>query len=150
MNQLEQFREQCAVELEKLDCAHGCGVGSEIAQKIRALPLPEVKQEPITWLRKDTLEKLMDRQDGTVGFSAVLFKKETEIHSVGLYLDTLDAEVLRKENEELKKELASYQRMFLDACGDLGLISEELGLDPNEGGAEPILDAIAALKGGAA
>ena len=39
-----------------------------------------------------------------------------------------------------------YERMFLAACSALGAISKALGLDPNDGGAEPILSAIAALK----
>jgi hypothetical protein len=43
-------------------------------------------------------------------------------------------------------ELNSYKRMLEAACVDLGLINEALGLDPNDGGAEPILDAIAELK----
>ncbi|HDR9290073.1 TPA: hypothetical protein QDB46_005259 [Burkholderia multivorans] len=37
-------------------------------------------------------------------------------------------------------------RMFHAACHDLGLINEALGLDPDDGGAEPILDAIAELR----
>jgi len=37
---------------------------------------------------------------------------------------------------------AQYRRMFQAACSDLGLINEKLGLDPNDGGAEPILAAI--------
>ncbi|KVT68878.1 hypothetical protein [Burkholderia ubonensis] len=44
-------------------------------------------------------------------------------------------------------ELASMTRMFHAACHDLGLINEALGLDPDDGGAAPILDAIAELKG---
>ncbi|WP_186043106.1 helix-turn-helix domain-containing protein [Burkholderia gladioli] len=43
-------------------------------------------------------------------------------------------------------ELASMTRMFHAACTDLGLINEALGLDPDDGGAEPILDAIQKLK----
>ncbi|PUA19623.1 hypothetical protein [Glaciimonas sp. PCH181] len=44
------------------------------------------------------------------------------------------------------KELASMTRMFHAACESLGVISDELGCDPIEGGAEPILDAIKELK----
>ncbi|WP_198341564.1 hypothetical protein [Burkholderia ubonensis] len=44
-------------------------------------------------------------------------------------------------------ELARMTRMFHAACHDLGLINEALGLDPDDGGAAPILDAIAELKG---
>lgn len=43
-------------------------------------------------------------------------------------------------------ELARYQRMFHAACEALGSINEALGLDPDDGGAEPILDAITDLK----
>lgn len=42
--------------------------------------------------------------------------------------------------------LAQYRRMFLAACEDLGLINEVLGLDPEQGGAAPILYAIKALQ----
>ena len=44
-------------------------------------------------------------------------------------------------------ELAQYKRMFETACAELGAINEALGLDPNDGGAEPILFAIEELKG---
>lgn len=43
-------------------------------------------------------------------------------------------------------ELARYKRMFEAACVALGEVSDALGIDPNEGGAEPILEAIAQLK----
>lgn len=43
-------------------------------------------------------------------------------------------------------ELASMTRMFHAACAALGLINEALDLDPDDGGAEPILDAIQKLK----
>ncbi|WP_342705199.1 hypothetical protein OHZ10_29415 [Burkholderia arboris] len=43
-------------------------------------------------------------------------------------------------------ELASMTRMFHAACHDLGLINEALGLDPDDGGAAPIIDAINELK----
>lgn len=45
------------------------------------------------------------------------------------------------------EEAARFERMFMAACADLGLINEELGLDPDDGGAEPIIAAIRALKG---
>lgn len=40
---------------------------------------------------------------------------------------------------------AEYRRMFGAACADLGLINEKLSLDPNDGGAAPILEAIDGL-----
>jgi len=42
-------------------------------------------------------------------------------------------------------ECDRYKRMFEAACVALGEISDALGCDPNEGGSEPILDAIAKL-----
>lgn len=36
----------------------------------------------------------------------------------------------------------NFENMFMAACVDLGLVNEALGLDPNDGGAEPIIDAI--------
>lgn len=50
------------------------------------------------------------------------------------------------QQEEPARELESMKRMFHAACADLGLINEALGLDPDDGGAEPILDAIEELK----
>lgn len=47
---------------------------------------------------------------------------------------------------ELRDEKASTQRMFTAACVDLGTVAESLGLDPNAGGAAPILAAIDALR----
>jgi hypothetical protein len=43
-------------------------------------------------------------------------------------------------------ECDRYKRMFEAACVALGEIGDALGCDPNEGGSEPILDAIEALK----
>lgn len=43
-------------------------------------------------------------------------------------------------------ELTQYKRMFEAACYALGVIGEALGVDEDEGGAEPILAAIAELK----
>lgn len=46
------------------------------------------------------------------------------------------------ENRAIAEDRDRYQRMFNAACVDLGLINESLELDPNDGGAEPIIDAI--------
>ncbi|WP_176079361.1 hypothetical protein [Paraburkholderia tropica] len=48
--------------------------------------------------------------------------------------------------DALEAELASMTRMFHAACADLGAINEALGLDPDDGGAEPIIEAIEELK----
>lgn len=47
---------------------------------------------------------------------------------------------------ELIKEMKSYRRMFEAACEDLGEINEKLKLDPDEGGAVPILAAIEEMQ----
>lgn len=41
---------------------------------------------------------------------------------------------------------SAHKRMFEAACIDLGSINECLGLDPGDGGAKPIIDAINRLK----
>jgi len=51
------------------------------------------------------------------------------------------------EDRPIDIELAQYKRMFETACSELGAINEALGLDPNDGGAEPILFAIEQLRG---
>jgi len=48
---------------------------------------------------------------------------------------------------ERLREGESYNRMFEAACYDLGLISEHLKLDPNDGGCDPIIGAIENLEG---
>ncbi|CAM0123208.1 conserved hypothetical protein [Stenotrophomonas maltophilia] len=40
----------------------------------------------------------------------------------------------------------NYERMFVDACAALAEVSRELGCDPEQAGAEPILAAIAELR----
>ncbi|MCW0413498.1 hypothetical protein NG831_06445 [Xanthomonas sacchari] len=63
------------------------------------------------------------------------------------------AEAVRwaEEAGRLKAELANlqfeaksqgYERMFIAACAALAEVSRELGCDPDQGGAEPIIEAI--------
>ena len=65
------------------------------------------------------------------------------------------AEAEKKNNGKLKVtlqdtpteiELAQYKRMFEAACSALGAVGDALGVDPEEGGAEPIIAAIQELK----
>lgn len=51
-----------------------------------------------------------------------------------------------QHTDDDKTTREEYRRMFIAACGDLGLINEALDLDPDDGGAEPILAAIEELK----
>lgn len=50
------------------------------------------------------------------------------------------------EDRPVDVELAQYKRMFEAACSSLAAIGDALGVEPEEGGAEPILSAIAELK----
>lgn len=76
------------------------------------------------------------------------------IHVVinGIYVDSIahivnnalaaNAEAVA-QSEAPDMELESYyKRMFKAACIDLGRVAERLGLDPNLGGAAPIIEAI--------
>lgn len=54
------------------------------------------------------------------------------------------------EIARLTAERDKYARMSNAACIDLGLINESLDLDPDDGGAGPIVEAIATLKQDAA
>jgi hypothetical protein len=63
-----------------------------------------------------------------------------------LVLDIAQAALATPQAYAAPSELASMTRMFHAACADLGAINEALGLDPDDGGAAPILDAIAELK----
>lgn len=49
-------------------------------------------------------------------------------------------------NSSDQTTLDQYRRMFQAACSALGEISDALGVDPDEGGAEPILAAIEELR----
>ena len=57
-------------------------------------------------------------------------------------LDTAMPGVTAEVVAQKDAEIARLNRMFVAACADLDLINERLGLDPNDGGAEPIIDAI--------
>ncbi|WP_254227843.1 hypothetical protein [Burkholderia gladioli] len=61
-------------------------------------------------------------------------------------LDAAPAAPVAEAKPAENAELARMTRMFHAACADLGLINKALGLDPDDGGAEPILDAIQKLK----
>lgn len=66
----------------------------------------------------------------------------TEFHQRGAADARKDAEIAQAiANRE------SSERMFQAACADLGLINEHLGLDPNDGGADPIIGAIKEIEG---
>ena len=62
------------------------------------------------------------------------FANEEAIKLAGFYAAANPATVLA-----LVDELDGTESMFLAACADLGAINKLLGLDPDDGGAEPIL-----------
>lgn len=53
---------------------------------------------------------------------------------------------MSNEIDELEAQRDSFERMLLAACTALGRINEHLGLDPNDGGANPIIEAIDEIK----
>lgn len=127
-----QFQVQCADELEKLDCAHGCGIGSEIALKIRTMSLPEVKQKPVNF--KPLSSKVVEqgwRDTFSVNnpycpcdlrtFEKSVIWAERELGK--------QFEVLRKENERLGDEIATWK----DAFSNLDQINKGVAL---KGGVE--------------
>jgi len=60
----------------------------------------------------------------------------------------LQDNIVQKEKELAQKdaEIERLNRLFFSACADLGRINEHLGLDPDDGGADPIIDAIDEIK----
>jgi len=56
------------------------------------------------------------------------------------------AEVAERNRDDLKKQSEENHRLFLAAISDLAKVNETLELDPNDGGAEPIISAIDDLK----
>lgn len=149
-NQAEQQKYAYRDELTKKDAEI-----RRLTQQLNAanaLPLPKV-----TWENERAIfEKWVSDQgvsrdyrgDGIYGNPTV--KRWREGYLAAIEIIQFSPYALRKENEKLKAEVESFRRMLIDACSDLGLINEALGLDPDDGGAEPILEAIAKLKGGAA
>lgn len=55
-------------------------------------------------------------------------------------------EYWKAEHLKGNEEIESLRRMLGAACAALGAINEALGLDPDDGGAEPIIGAIAELR----
>lgn len=97
------FREQCAKVLELYEEATARHYGDDLdaydcANIIRAMPLPEVNADPYAYVI-GTLE-----DHGTVG--NLSWKPDPKLASFPLYLSTLDAEAIRKENEKLRERIA--------------------------------------------
>lgn len=74
-------------------------------------------------------------EEAMPGFGAeVIAQKDAEISS------------LSRRLRDAFEELDRANRLFAAACSDLGRVNEHLGLDPNDGGADPIIDAIDEIK----
>lgn len=73
---------------------------------------------------------------------AFAFDTEPATHWMPLPPAPGASQVHPQQGEDGEPSLEQYRRMFLAACEDLGAINEALGLDPDDGGAEPILAAI--------
>lgn len=74
-------------------------------------------------------------EEAMPGFGAeVIAQKDAEISS------------LSRRLRDAFEELDRANRLFAAACSDLGRVNEHLGLDPNDGGAYPIIDAIDEIK----
>lgn len=93
-----------------------------------SLPVaPETKQAEAVAVK--VLEEAMP------GFTAeVIAQKDAEISS------------LSRRLRDAFEELDRANRLFAAACSDLGRINEHLGLDSEDGGADPIIDAIDEIK----
>lgn len=55
-------------------------------------------------------------------------------------------DALGMASADQQREAARNESLFIAACEDLGAINEHLGLDPDDGGAEPIIAAIDELR----
>ena len=61
----------------------------------------------------------------------------------------LEAQLAARQPSDLQAAILArdkFERMFVAACEDLAAINENLGLDPDDGGAEPIIAAIEELR----
>ncbi|MFZ6773071.1 hypothetical protein ACO0LB_10195 [Undibacterium sp. SXout7W] len=132
----EEIKEQCAKFLEDQDCAHGCMVGKELADKLRGMPLPEVGQEPAAWLDDDS-EPVSNELKAA-------FPDGFESYTTPLYLLPPDAEDLRKENEQLRGALTAMMKMKVKGHQ----LQDRLQF--SDDGREILNKVNAALKGGAA
>ncbi|MDR8873591.1 hypothetical protein [Burkholderia multivorans] len=89
----------------------------------------------------------MNNESELAAFSAWVKTQDSGVSLFDAYLHGKARGASANETgAEVAAELESMTRMFHAACYDLGLINEALGLDPDDGGAEPILDAIAELR----
>lgn len=148
MNQLEQFREQCVQACEDLNERWEDGETvrpSDCADAIRALPLPEVAQEPIGYFRGDKQGNLFWTEDCVCADPVYpCASDDVDDHgeptvSIPIYTLPPDAEVLRKDNKIYLEENLSMK-------GDIDALRKET--DRLREDNEQLREEIAALKSG--
>lgn len=142
MNQLEQFREQCASICDEAkknispdyiigEDVRNAGIAccENIAKRIRALQLPEVNQEPVAWLRHRFAQSL-DTNGYCDGHEWLEVCNEGEqgddkTPAFPVYDLPTDAEALRKENEKLNALLLATNSDLMNALYDIERLKEE-------------------------
>lgn len=108
----------------------------KVARKLRSLMPGDANHQHVRAMAHDRILWLAQRETELLGQLSTYAGLEVELAS-------LRAQLAEKS---IDAETAQYKRMFEATCVALGAINEALGLDPEDGGAEPILDAIAELK----
>lgn len=137
----------------------GCGY-----QPLYAAPLPAVVQVPQGWKLvpvEPTPEMLMAAQEADMDHQDheewLEFEGDDVKRIHRAMLNAAPSPESAAQDTRPKKlkvtlqdtEADRYKRMFEAACSALGEIAEALGIDPEDGGAEPILDAIEELRAAA-
>ena len=105
--------------------------------KAEPVPVPVVRENQTTESETKKAEAVAVNvlEEAMPGFGAeVISQKDAEISS------------LSRRLRDAFEELDRANRLFAAACSDLGRVNEHLGLDPNDGGADPIIDAIDEIK----
>ena len=106
--------------------------------KAEPVPAPVVQADPVVELKKEEKAEAVavtsPEEHKAALHEEVIAQKDTELARMSRRLrDAFD-------------ELDRANRLFAAACSDLGRINEHLGLDSEDGGADPIIDAISEIK----
>ena len=103
---------------------------------------------PKTVFTLDDISKAaeMGRQAGMIDALADHIAASGKVIGAGPQRRDMEKLKVTLQDRPIDDELAQYKRMFEAACSALAAIGDALGVDPEEGGAEPILAAIADIK----
>jgi hypothetical protein len=123
------------------DCAKCKGIGAafKIGKEFGAQAIAPTTQQPAGYLKHADLVKLGQCR-------AELWARLDDVDAVPVFLAPVAEPI---ELATARKDAQRNERLFLAACSDLGAVSEALGLDPDDGGAEPIIEAINELRSAA-